>query len=273
MKFALVNTSIKNIYNNSKEFSEVSDEILYGMTLQIINEIKKTYIYVRTEYDYEGYTTKNNLLTDYRLIEHWLKERNAVIINNFADILEKPNIKSRILICIPRGSMIIATNNMSNDNIWTQVQLINGSSGWIKSNFLRYNHDIIDYNSNEIEFRENLVNDAFLYLGTQYRWGGKTPKGIDCSGLCSMVYMLNGIKIYRDANINSEFPIKKISLKNAKKGDLLFFPGHVAMYLGKDRYIHSSNINNIVKINSLNSSHPDYREDLSKNLIAVGSIF
>ena len=69
------------------------------------------------------------------------------------------------------------------------------------------------------------------YLGAQYRWGGKTPLGIDCSGIVSMAYLLNGVTIYRAAAIKSGFALHEISLEAAKPGDLLFFPGHVAMYL------------------------------------------
>ncbi len=60
-----------------------------------------------------------------------------------------------------------------------------------------------------------------------------------------------------------------------KPGDLLFFPGHVAMYIGNDKYVHSTGKNGSdgVVINSLNPFDEDYREDLLKNLKAVGSIF
>ena len=44
----------------------------------------------------------------------------------------------------------------------------------------------------ETQTRANLIEDARLYLGTSYRWGGKTPYGVDCSGFTAMAYMLNG---------------------------------------------------------------------------------
>lgn len=59
--------------------------------------------------------------------------------------------------------------------------------------------------------------------------------GIDCSGLVSMAYLLCGISIYRDARIVEGFPIREIDRGDMKPGDLLFFPGHVAMYLGDGR--------------------------------------
>ena len=47
-----------------------------------------------------------------------------------------------------------------------------------------------------------------------------------------MAYMLNGIIIYRDAKIIEGFPMHAIDISEMKPGDLIFFPGHVAMYIG-----------------------------------------
>jgi beta-lactamase class A len=45
------------------------------------------------------------------------------------------------------------------------------------------------------------------------------------------------------------------------------------MYIGNDRYIHSSSSLNGVNINSLNSSDMDYKEDLAKTITDIGTIF
>ena len=90
-----------------------------------------------------------------------------------------------------------------------------------------------------------------------------------------MSYLLNGIIIYRDAKIMEGFPIHEIDRKDMKPGDLMLFPGHVAMYMGDDRYIHSTGKagDDGVVINSLNPNDPDYRADLPDKLTAVGSYF
>lgn len=123
--------------------------------------------------------------------------------------------------------------------------------------------------------REKVVETALSYLGTEYRWGGKTPNGIDCSGLVSSAYLQNGILIYRDASIREGWAVHEIDRATLKIGDLMYFPGHVAMYIGKGHYVHSTGApqSGGVVINSLLPGDPLYRQDLFDSLTACGSIF
>ena len=57
--------------------------------------------------------------------------------------------------------------------------------------------------------------------------------------------------------------MKRISMDEIKKADLLYWPGHVAIYIGGGRYIHSTGASGGVVLNSLNPDHDDYREDLA----------
>ncbi len=184
--------------------------------------------------------------------------------------------------------------NRKKEDGWKRVRTAAGKEGYVHAVYLRERRDDDAYlladeaerenyfqkfrkipDAQEEAFREGLVQSAKSYLGTQYRWGGKSSQGLDCSGLVFMCYMENGVLIYRDAGTPDDYAVQRISADNLKKGDLIFFPGHVAMYLGEGRYIHSTAFaaTPCVTINSLNPEDADYREDLAGKITGYGSIF
>ena len=120
-------------------------------------------------------------------------------------------------------------------------------------------------------WRMRVVRTAMGYLGTQYRWGGKSPLGIDCSGLSSMAYALNGILIPRDAD-QQQAALVPVPLEKARAGDLLFSPGHVMVYLGGGAYVHATGREGVVLVNSLNPDDPAYRADIDRTLTGIGTI-
>lgn len=286
----------------------IADEALYGQEFTLLdNNIYRDgvtdrerggkditydgndFIKIRTFYNYEGYVRRSEVI----LYDEWdSKEsrsasgsawgsecsfRKLWVCAAYADVLSGTKVSSQRLISLTRGS-IICTDGMK-DGGYLRVFLNDNSTGYIRSSFVvPYNEpttepDICDFN--ECSFRKSVVDTAVSYLGTQYRWGGKTPLGIDCSGLTSMSYLLNGIVIYRDAKLKESFPVHEIALSDIKPGDLMYFPGHTAMYIGNCEYIHSTarEGSDGVVINSLSGTSPCYREDLANTLTAVGSIF
>ncbi|WP_243145976.1 C40 family peptidase [Clostridium chromiireducens] len=272
MKYAVVNKTIGVLKSEPKDNSENVDEVLFGMNVEIIKESLNNWVYIKTLYKYEGYINKETLMISDKISKQWEKEKNVVVINSFADVLNKPEASGYQIANLTRGANLISTNHISENQKFVKVILPNSKIGWIRKNFISDLKKTYTIDGEEV-LRENLVKSALSYLGTQYRWGGKTPLGIDCSGLCSMAYMLNGILIYRDAKIKEGFPIKEITCEKLKKGDLIFFPGHVAMYLEKGNFVHSSTSNDIVKVNSFNKYSDNYSDDLKKSPKIYGSIF
>jgi len=209
-----------------------------------------------------------SLLMDRDKVDKWIEEDKQLVGWNIVDTRKGASYQSNRAVILTRGAMIKLTGREGSD--WQEIELATGENYWLRKEHItrRLDHEKMDEDS----LRESLVNAAMNYMGSQYRWGGKSPMGVDCSGLTSIVYWLHGIDIYRDASIVKGYPVREISRDDLKKGDLLYWPGHVAMYIGDDRYIHSTGSSAGVVINSLSSKDKDYRQDLAE-IDKIGSIF
>jgi cell wall-associated NlpC family hydrolase len=88
------------------------------------------------------------------------------------------------------------------------------------------------------------VFTAGRLLNRPYLWGGRTPKGIDCSGLVQLALWLAGIEAPRDSDQQREAfgqPLTNHWRDHAwKRGDLVFFPGHVGIMTNNADMIHAS---------------------------------
>ncbi len=241
---------------------------------------------VRTFYNYTGYLPAEDVLeVPQDAAKEWEASDLRVVSGICVDVTALPTVQGVKLISLFKGSIVKVLDWESERQGWARVQLADGRVGYMRNQFLMEKNfsqagawlselpqaEI----ANEENFRKAVMETAKTYLGVQYRWGGKTTAGIDCSGLVAVSYMLNGILIYRDAKIMDGFPLKEIRKEDMKPGDLLFFPGHVAMYLGDGLYIHSTGKigSGGVVYNSLDPASPIYRQDLVDCMKAVGSIF
>ncbi len=91
---------------------------------------------------------------------------------------------------------------------------------------------------NETDF----VTVAERFLGAPYLWGGKTALGLDCSGLVQVALTACGVSCPRDSDMQEAALGAAVSAdpSTLKRGDLIFWKGHVAIVRGPDSLLHAN---------------------------------
>ena len=261
------------------------DEVLYGMTMKAA--LSGDYVFLDMPYGTLPIEAKNVELVSKSQAETWNNSVTHNIIAPFADIQSEAKTQSfPPIITLPRGAKIKIGEINSDDERYIQAELFGGVKGWVRRPLIR---PLRQWNAEDEEAaRKKVVDDAKLYLGTSYRWGGQTPVGVDCSGLVHMAYILNGLEVFRNSWPKFGFPIalKHLegnpdnthdleTLKSLKPGDTIHFSGHVGMYLGGGKFIHANGSDFSTTIASLISSDKDYREDIARpsEINTFGTVF
>ncbi|MEG2086778.1 MAG: SH3 domain-containing C40 family peptidase [Angelakisella sp.] len=246
------------------------DELLCGSTAELLEQRRDGWCHLRAAHGYTGWTEQKNLSREVRA-QQWLEHHKPqlVVTGSVVDLQLEPRVRALSLATLLRGSVVLQDGELQDS--WLPVELADGSRGWLPS--LHLSAYPLGAGWGEAALRDSICTLALRYLGCCYRWGGKTPLGIDCSGLTSQVYLCHGIVLWRDSALTAGYAARAIPRERLAPADLLYWKGHTALYLGAGRYLHANATAGGVSQNSLLPSDPDYREDLALSLTGCGSVF
>ena len=201
-----------NIYKKASKNSEVTSQIIYGEKFKILSKNKK-WIKIKTLFDnYIGYIKNKDYTEDH-------KPTHKIFILK-ANIYNKQKNKTKYF--LPFASRISIIQENKN---FIEFE----KNKWIKKN------DIKKINHIEKDYLKILK----LFLKTKYVWGGKTYKGIDCSAILQLFFYYNNKFYPRDTKDQIKYSAKKNESRIFKKGDIIFWKGHVAVCINTQKLIHA----------------------------------
>ncbi|MFH1296765.1 MAG: C40 family peptidase [Bacteroidota bacterium] len=237
MEFGINLQSLVSVRKEPSHFSEITTQLLFGELFRIY-KAQEGWLQVRLTWDnYEGWIPEKQA----RMIDEqeFLRLLNAdtPVVTDLVQLIANESAKT--MFAIPLGSSLPALEGqffrIAGENFHFEGQ-VSDTSGVEEIGTLQEKR----------EFCRNLVEDAMMYLHSPYLWGGRSPFGIDCSGLVQMVYRLRNIKLLRDASQQATQGEVISLLEEAEPGDLVFFDdeggniNHVGILADRFRIIHVS---------------------------------
>ena len=203
---------ISNIYKKPSEVSEVTSQIIYGEKFKILSK-NKSWLRIKTSYDnYTGYIKNENYTDDHNPTHK--------VFSLKVNIFNKQKNKTKYFLPFASKISIIQENKK-----FVEFE----KNKWIvKRDIKKISHIEKDY-----------LKILKLFLKTKYAWGGKTYKGIDCSAILQLLYYYNNKFFPRDTKDQLKYSKRIIKRKKFKKGDVIYWKGHVAICIDAKKLIHA----------------------------------
>ena len=185
------------------------------------------------------------------------------LVTAITPIRAQPNSPSAEVLYQPDlGAQLIVVAEQADH--WGVV-MVDGSTGWIPKSSAQLTDQTIAPDTLDTMLRggrPDIVQEAFRYLGTPYRYGGSLPYNIDCSLLVQTVFASCGLRLPRTADSQYDQG-QPVNNSNLLPGDRLYFVSksgrinHTGIYIGGGRFIHASSRRGRVAVDKL--AEPMYR--------------
>ena len=233
--------SVAQLRKKPDDRAEIVSQLLFGELVTLISKKNKSWAKVQCEWDdYVGWIDPKQLkpITE-KEFEKLKSERSFSL-----DVTQSINGEERAY------PITMASSLPSYDGMSFKIDGIK---------FL-FNGQAI--NPSQIEVTpELIIKVAKKYLHAPYLWGGRSPFGIDCSGLTQCIFKIFGIKLPRDAYQQAELGEIVDFVETSRIGDLAFFENkeghihHVGVILENNEILHASGFVRIDKLDHFGIYH------------------
>lgn len=199
--------------------SEQIDQLLMGERFKVIERKHDFYWGQALRDGYVGYVPVRAFRDSWYLPTHYVSTLRTYC---FA----APNLKSSILCALSLNALVNVTRE---ENGYAYIN----DMGWVFS----------DHLSTFEKFADDYVAVAESYINAPYQWGGRESIGLDCSGLLQQALYAAGFGCPRDSDMQSQLGSEvavKDDLSGLKRGDLVFWKGHVAIMVDDHQIIHAN---------------------------------
>ena len=204
--------NFSNIYKNPSRRSEVTSQIIYGEKFKILTKNKK---WIRIKILFDNY---NGFIKNLKYVNKFSPKYKVSSLK--ARIFKKPGIKTNSWLPLASKLSVLEKNKD-----YLKIE----KNKWVKK---------VDVKN--LNHRENNFTKIFKkFLNVKYVWGGKTFQGIDCSALLQIFFYYNNSFYPRDTKDQIKYTKKNLKRRKFKKGDIIFWKGHVAMCLNSKQLIHA----------------------------------
>lgn len=234
--------------------SERLSQALLGTPIEI-REVQKEYAKIALREGYTGWSRIDHLTqVAYGLWRKYVAGPKAVVKSEVVVVGDNTGQSTEPIRILFGTELVISTKGR-----YTTFSIPNGPTARVGKDHLIFRNK---KKSGSVTGK-TLVATACRFLGVPYLWGGISPLGFDCSGLVQTVCRFHGLEVPRDSKDQRTVGYS-VERDELQEGDLLFFPGHVAVSCGKTELVHASASRGMVVIDSFNPKAANFRPDLDE---------
>ncbi len=226
-QFGIVHLSIIPVRAAAADKSEMVNQLLFGDTFHILEQDRQ-WVHIQSSSDqYKGWIDEKQFIS--------LSPTEHQNLQNQAPVYALETVYS--VLQIAEYFPLLLGSRLPN---------FNGRKAQFCSRNYSYLGETTSKMTQEKASPQQIIGYAFKYLHAPYLWGGRSPFGIDCSGLTQMAFQLGNISLPRDAYQQAEIGTTIEGFGEVQAGDLAFFHNneekiiHVGIVLNNHNILHAS---------------------------------